>query len=306
MRILILGATGYVGRRVAAAMVAAGHAVEGVVRTRDRAADLPAGVAGVLGDIGRPDTVLAAARAADVVVNVAFPGHGADWPAAVATEQAFHEALIAGLADSGKTIIVSNGTVFLGDSGIGRLPETADVLPDHPASIRAMSTQAALQGNDRGLRVVELRLASFVYGHGGSVFLPRLIAAARRTGRSIYVGDGTCRTSAVHVDAAARAYVDVLEQGQARGVFHIAADEEPAIRDIAEAVSLCVGNGCRVESVTKEEAAATLDPFTAQFLTTNNRLDSAKARHVLGWSGGHVHSLLWDVAHGSYSDRAPA
>ena len=303
MRILVLGATGYIGRNVAAALVDAGHEVHGLVRTPDRASALPAGVSAMVGDIDHPETVTRLLAPVDAVINTGFSGHSGDWAEAVAAEHTLHETLVTTLAETGKTLIVSNGTVFLGDSGQGRHSETAPVLEGNPAAIRAASTEVARRGADHGIRVIELRLASFVYGQNGSVFLPKLIDAARRTGRSIYVGDGQVGVSAVHVEAAARAYVDVLSKGDSGEVFHIASDDEPTVRDIAEAIAIAAGDTCRAESVTAEKAAALIDPFTAMFLQTNNRLDSTKARAVLGWSGAHPHGLLWDVAHGSYGRR---
>jgi hypothetical protein len=56
------------------------------------------------------------------------------------------------------------------------------------------------------------------------------------------------------------------------------------------------------ESVTAEEAADLLDPFTAMFLALDNGLSSRKARCELGWSPAGWPTLLWDVAHGSYAN----
>ena len=265
----------------------------------DRAAALPPGVAPIVGDLAEPKSVIRHAWAADAIVNLGFAAHGADWAALVTVESAFHRALTDALAGSGKTLIVTNGTIFLGDSGAGRLAEDAPVVPDHPAAVRAASTAVALNAAVRGLRPIELRVASFVYGCGGSVLLPALIAAARRDGRSIRVGDGATVASTLHVEAAASAFVLALNRGEPGEVFHLAGDEEPTIADIARAVG--IGTGTAPLGVSPDDAAAATDPFTTMFLRTNNRLDSAKARRVLGWSGAHPHALLWDVAHGSYA-----
>ncbi|NOK58808.1 MAG: hypothetical protein GFH27_549301n164 [Chloroflexi bacterium AL-W] len=106
----------------------------------------------------------------------------------------------------------------------------------------------------------------------------------------------------MHVVAVARAFVAAIEHGQSGEVYHIAGDEEPTIRSIAAAVA--IGVGCEVASVTPEEAASALNPFTAMFLQLNNRLDSAKTRRELHWSGATETSLLWDVAHGSYATKS--
>jgi nucleoside-diphosphate-sugar epimerase len=90
-----------------------------------------------------------------------------------------------------------------------------------------------------------------------------MTAAARRTGRSVYVGDGETVTSAMHVDAAADAYLAALDRGEAGAVYHVGSDEEPTLRQIAEAVALATA--ARAESVSGDEAAALIDPFTAMF-----------------------------------------
>src|SRR5258708_29521005 len=127
-----------------------------------------------------------------------------------------------------------------------------------------------------------------------------LITSARATGRALYVGDGKINTSAVHVDAAVQAYLNALDSATSGSTFHIASEEEPSWRQIAEAVARGIGGGCRAESVTQDQAAAEFDPFTAMFITTNNPLNARPARRELECGhAGHV-PLLWDVAAGSY------
>lgn len=298
MRVLLTGATGYVGRQVLPRLLRRGHQVVGLVRAPERVAALPAGAEPLVADLA--DVGAIAAGDVDAVVHTGFVTHGGDWFAAVAVEHRLIAGLVEALKYTGKTLIVSNGTAFLGDSGEARLDETAPVPADHPAGVRARSTAQATDAAADGLRGIEIRLASFVYGHGGSVFLPILVNAARRTGRSIYVGDGAFATSAVHVEAAADAYVAALEDGEAGATYHIASDEEPRIRDIAQAVAIGVGGGCTAAGVSAEAASDALDPFTAMFLGLNNRLDSRRARCSLRWTPAGHPPLLWDVAFGSY------
>jgi nucleoside-diphosphate-sugar epimerase len=308
MKILVTGATGYVGRRVAEKLLLNGHVVTGSVRSLARADAVPIGVEPTVLDFADPEGWGTAAADVDAVIHTAFAHHDAEWSRAVAQEHAVVANLVRALDRADRTLIVSNGTLFLGDSGEGRLGEDAPVPADHPAAIRAAAT-AQVRVPGLKLRAIEVRLASFVYGHGGSVFLPVLLAAAKRDGRSIYVGQGTARTSAVHVDAAADAYLAALEKGRAGAIYHVASDEQPTIKEIAEAVAVAAG-GVPSVSVSLEEAAAALDPFTAMFLTVNNRLDATRARDELGWRHDDSPSLVEDVAHGSYAsgtaDRAAA
>jgi nucleoside-diphosphate-sugar epimerase len=250
-------------------------------------------------DFAQPEAWGEAARSFDAVVHTAFATHDGDWHHAVTLEHRVVASFVSALSGTGKTLIVSNGTAFLGDSGARRLAEDAPV-PDGPTAVRAAATAQVRAPQVVGLRAIEVRLASFVYGHGGSVFLPVLVAAARRDRRSIYVGEGSARTSTLHVDDAATGYLAALDNGQHGGVYHLAAEEEPTIREIAGAVAAAAG-GVPLESVDLAEASARLDPFTAWFLTLNNRLDSGRARRELGWAPIAESGLLPDVSEGSYA-----
>ena len=301
MNILIFGATGYIGSRVAQECMNAGHNVTGLVRNASRASALTKGIKPLIGDLAQPGEIIKACTDFDAIINTGFPSHGREWSESVALEKNLHLCLVEALSHTNKTLIVTNGTIFLGDSGEEQLTEETSIQTEHPASIRAHSTEVALDGSKQGIRAIELRLASFVYGEGGSTFLPVLTDKARRSGQSIYVGDGDIGTSTVHVRAAARAFVSALENGKAGEVYHIAGDEEPLVRQISEAIAVGVGSHCHPISVNHTEAVEITDFFTAMFLTTNNRLSSLKARRELGWSGSTNVSMLWDVAHGSYS-----
>jgi nucleoside-diphosphate-sugar epimerase len=302
MKVLVTGATGYVGSRVAARLAARGEEVTGLVRSAARADALPAGIGPAVASLEDPRALAEQARRADAVVHTAFPSHMGDWAAGVEVERAAVTALAQAMAGTGKPLIVSNGTAFYGPSEGRFMDEAQPVLSDHPTAIRAAATAPAREMP--GIRGIELRLASFVHGHGGSVFLPVLVEHARRTGRSLRVGDGSARVSAVHVDAAAEAYLAALDHGRAGAIYHVAGDDAPDVATLAEAVALATG--ARVTRVDAEEAAAALGPFAAMFLTLDNLLDAGRARRELGWSPAGNPTLLWDVAHGSYARPAEA
>lgn len=297
MDILMTGATGYVGRPTLDRLILAGHRVTAALRDASRADQLPKDVAWIEAGMDKPEAIVTAAKGHDVVLHLGFPSHGGDWFAAVEVEAQLIRALAQAFAGTKTRLIVTNGTIFL-DGRAGPIAETAEPLADHPGAVRARATRPAT--TTPGLSGAEVRLASFVYGRGGSVFLPVLAAAARKTGEAVYVGEGAARLSAVHVDDAAAAFAAVVEHADATGIFHIASDESPTIRHLAHAIA--AGTGARALSVTQEVAAARLDPFTAMFLATPNRLASSRARSVLSWQPAAAESLIWDVAFGSYAD----
>ncbi len=78
MIVLVVGATGSIGTHVVDQAVAAGHIVRALVRDPSRA-HLPAAVAIVVGDVTKPETLVAAVQGVDAVVFT----HGSDGGGAV-------------------------------------------------------------------------------------------------------------------------------------------------------------------------------------------------------------------------------
>lgn len=299
-KVLVIGATGYIGKEICNTFAKSGYEVFGLVRNYTNTSELPFGVQKIIGDFSTIKEWSHHLPEMNTVVNAAFPSHGGDWFKAVAIEHNFLEQLFKKL--NGKTkVLLMNGTAFLGDSGKGSLSETTPIQQQHPASIRAKNT-APKYWETLHKNVIELRFASFIYGKNGSVFLPLLIKAAQKTGESIYIDSGRIFTSTLDVVLTGSACLAADQFGIAGETYHFANDETPSFKNIARAVSHCCGSKCKVISVTAEEAKDRLDPFTALFMQQNNRLNSTKARKELNWQASSETSLLWDVAHGSYAN----
>lgn len=74
LHILIVGATGSVGRHVTTEALAAGHRVSAMSRSASRIAKLPADVQKIVADLSRPETLVNALHDIDAVIFT----HGAD------------------------------------------------------------------------------------------------------------------------------------------------------------------------------------------------------------------------------------
>lgn len=71
MRIFVTGSTGFIGRRTVTALQRRGHQVVALVRTYERARELPRGVRAVPGDVTRPDSYRSALPGCDAVIHLA-------------------------------------------------------------------------------------------------------------------------------------------------------------------------------------------------------------------------------------------
>ncbi len=260
MKVFLTGATGYVGAAVAAKLQAAGHTVVGVARNEAGAATLRnRNVEPYLGDLKAPQGLIQGVQAADGVIHTAFIHDFSDFEGAVAVERNVIKAFVEALAGSGKPLITMSATAVLGDTGDRIVDETA---PTNAEAIRAKAEQDVVNAASQSIRSVALRLAPFVYGYGGSSFIPMLIKEGRETGIVRYVEAGANKVSAVHVDNAAQLYVLALERATAGSIFHVASQSGITVRAMAEAISRTVG--CRTQSITMAEATAAWGPTLVQ------------------------------------------
>ena len=301
MEVLLTGATGYVGKQVAEKLTASGHNVTGLVRSEDKARDLEAaGMRAVLGDLNTPLTVLEAAKRVDAIIHTAFD-HGGDFFDEVEVEQALIDALLTELAGSGKTLVATSAAGILGDTGSVPVSEDAPLPPvtDWPVAKRA-ALETKLGDAATDLRTVVLRLPVLVYGDGGSQFPPMLIQAAKTRGVSYYVGEGSNKISAAHVEDIAELYVLALENAPSGSLYNVAA-EAVKTKELAEAVKEAAEVNA-TESLSIEQAGKIWNPFTALLLSMNFQMSGEKAKRELGWSPQRI-SLLDNLTAGSYTNR---
>src|SRR4051812_11245341 len=166
MKILVTGATGKVGSRLARRLAQRGDRVRALVRDPTRAAGLrEAGIELAQGDLLEVNSLAAALQGIDVVVHCAafFRGATPEQAHAVNDLGTQHLARAARAASVKRFVFTSTGLVY-GSTG-GRLAQEDD--PCAPAAAYPLSKLAAerfLLGLD-GLDVRVLRLP-FVYGDG--------------------------------------------------------------------------------------------------------------------------------------------
>ena len=108
MNIIIFGATGDVGSRVAKEAVSRGHHVIGVIRNMEKADKLPKGVQARIGNANISRQISELTRGQDLLVSAVRPPEGQE-PQLVAMT----EAILAGAAESGIRTIIVGGAARL-------------------------------------------------------------------------------------------------------------------------------------------------------------------------------------------------
>lgn len=240
-RVLVTGATGFIGSRVVPALLEAGaEEVRCLVRSPERAAALPrAGdtrVARVVGDLTRPESLAGIAEGCDTVVHLAAEGH-----VSAQSEEAFQrflainvagtEALIRGVAETGgvERFVHFSSTAAMGLIEKPVVSEADEPQPATPyqRSKRQSEITALETGRELGVPVVVLR-PCMVYGPGGLGEFHKM-ARLMRKGRFPKVGRGGNLTPLVHVEDVAQAAVLAASRGGAFETYLVASERSPAL-----------------------------------------------------------------------------
>lgn len=299
-RIFMTGASGYIGSRIATFAIAEGYDVYGLSRSESSDAKMRAlGVVPVRGDLHSLDVLRRESAQAQAVIHLAdsFTGDAGDaYQEVVRTDNAAVDAMGEPLQGTGKPLIVTSGTLVVAADPHGAETTEASPLWENPLNDRIRSEQYALQLGEKGVKVCVVRLAPFVYGRGGSG-VRLFMQLAVNHGEVIRIGDGTNRTSVVHVDDAARLYLLLLKKGHAGDIFNATSSTDVTSGQLAEAMSSCLGPP--LHSVTEEAAESKYGSFLTRFITAENRASSAKAVKELGWQPTEL-GILEDIRTGSY------
>ncbi len=280
MRVLVTGATGFIGTYLVAELIHAGHHVVGLTRS-DSGADMltRVGVEVLRGDVNDLERLRTAAQASDGVIHAAFNHDFSKLKENSEDDRRVIETLGKVLVGSDRPLIITSGT-GLARSRTGGLALESD---DHLTSAefaRAASEEAADALIANGGRVIVMRLPQV---HDTRRFgrITQHIQLARQKGWVAYVGEGRNRVPAVHVSDAVRLFRLALENGQPGARYHAVGEEGVSMREIAEAI----GEGLKmpVESITPERAPEYFS-WMAHLATIDLAASGLLTRQQLGWN----------------------
>ena len=294
MKILVTGASGWIGSASGTQLIAAGHQVLGLARTDAAAAKVAAlGAEVVRGTLDDLAGLRAIAARADGVVHLGYNHDFSQMAAAAQTDRAAIDVFADVLQGTGGPLLIASGTLGLAP---GRVGTEAD-MPDAAVHPRVANAAYTLGLAERGVRSLVVRFAPTVHGAGGDHgFVAVLARIAREKGVSAFIGEGANRWPAVNRLDAAQLVQLAVDKATPGTVLHAVAEEGIATRDIAAALGKFLG--VPTESIPADHAREHFD-WLGMFFAADAPASSVRTRELLGWAPTHA-GLLEDIAGGHY------
>ena len=232
----VTGGSGFLGKRLIAALVSRSVRVTAMARSDAAAAAVTAaGATPSRSDLSDRAAMTAAMRACDTVfhaaahveqhgplatfmaINVAGTEHALAAARAAGIKRFVHIGTEAVLAD-GKPIIRADEQRPIADRPAGPYPFT-----------KGLAEAAVQAANGEGLETVVVR-PRFIWGKGDTSLLPTIVAAVKR-GRFGWLGGGRYLTSTCHVDNVVEGTLLAAERGQPGAIYFLTDGEPVEFRD---------------------------------------------------------------------------
>ncbi|MEM2493674.1 MAG: TIGR01777 family oxidoreductase [Nitrososphaerota archaeon] len=237
MKILITGATGFLGRRVCEVLSQAGHTLTAISRDPQRAKQrVPA-----LTEAFRWDALGEALKGCDAIVHLAGETVAGRWTNAkkkairdsrvVSTRNLVNA--LAPLSARPRVLISASAIGYYGDRGEEALTEDSSPGSDFLAQVCRDWESEAARAESFGIRVVRLRIG-LVLGPGGGALQAML--PLFKLGLGGPMGSGNQFWSWVHRDDVAGAIAFALEREDLRGPINVTAPQPVRQREFARAL----------------------------------------------------------------------
>jgi nucleoside-diphosphate-sugar epimerase len=276
MRIVLTGATGYIGAAVLDGLIRAGHEVTALARSGASAAQVKArGATALTGDLASPEAWRDGAAGHEAYVHAAFESSAR----AAQLEMRSVETLLAlAAATPPAAVLYTSGVWVLGPT-TGPVSEDAPLAPPAITGWRPAVEQKVLDGARHGVRTIVVR-PGMVYGGGRGIVSDMLTDGDN--GLMRIIGSGDNHWSLVYDRDLADLYVKLLAAPEASGVFHATDDNEQPVRVIVEAIADQLPSRPDVRHMPLAEARQKLGPM-ADALAMDQQVRSPRAR-ALGWT----------------------
>lgn len=268
MKVLVLGATGYIGLTVVEHLVQIDIAVLGLSRSASHTPELVELTSEYVdADLSEEEAILTAARRSDAAIYAAGP-RSSD---AETIEMTALEALSNGLPEGSPLIYLSGCSVY-GQSSSKPATEDQPVLE----SAKTRSENLLLSAFRLSPLIIRTGL---VYGRGGGI-IGRLAAHGRKSGE-VPIPKGDWRWSVVHVDDLATLITNFLKHPPQRQVFNASEERAVTLDEIGDAAAKLAGPGALVKRREVLEVAELIGPVA--HLLNRHAVVNSKAAEQQGW-----------------------
>lgn len=290
MKVLVTGASGYIGSVVVEELANHGHRVLAFVRQGKKVAP-HANVEPVYGDVRDADSLSTALRRAEAVIHTAA-SMGPDMPI---VDEAALETILKVAAEGKQRFVYTSGIWLLGKTGAKTADENTPLNPIPLVAWRAQHEEQ-VKSAAKSFPTAIIRPA-MVYGRGGGV--PAMFyQTVPEKGAVTVVGNGENRWPMVHVDDLAVLYRLILEKAESGAVVHGATGETVKLKALAEAAAKGAGVSGKVNYWPVDQARGVLGPF-ADALSLDQDIVSVVAPK-LGWNPRKA-GALEELERGSYA-----
>jgi dihydroflavonol-4-reductase len=303
MKVLVTGATGFIGQALTKKLVEAGYDVRTLVRDRRKASVLNGVADVVVGDVTDPDAVGRAVRGVEVVFAVA----GAFREPQLSDERhrevnvdAVGHLMAAGKRHGVRRVVHCSTVGIHGPVNGSPLSERSPVVPiGIYEETKAAGEALALKHGLNGGPPVSVVRPTQVYGPGDTRLLKLFKLANKR--RVVLVGPGTAGYHLLYIDDLVDAFMLAAKVDSALGeAFIIGGPERPTLNDIIKTLGAILDHQdqqvirlpIKPAELLAEGCERVCQPFgiappiykrRIEFFTQNKSYEIAKARRVLGF-----------------------
>ena len=269
MKILIVGATGVLGRQVTPRLRERDHEVRVVVRRTEQADKFRRlGVEAVLDDILDAASLRTAVTGCDVALHLATaipkPGGAQDWALNDRIRREGTRHLLAACQEAGVRRYIQQSTAFLYEDRFPQLADETTPLLPNPMLQSTLDMEELVKASSLSWSI--LRGGLF---YGPDTFEDGWRQAARQ-GELPLPGDGSGRLSLIHVVDMARAVVIAAEGAPARSIYSVVDDQPVTYRELFAYLAVVEGGPA---------PAADGPVFLPSFACRNDHIKA-----TLGWS----------------------
>lgn len=308
MHAFVTGGSGFVGRRLVAALAERGDTVRALVRSESSARTVErAGATPVRGDLGDVDAMADGMDDCEVVFHLAAKvdewGDPADFER-VNVRGTEHALAAARQADIDRVVHASTEAVLANGSPLRDVDETHPI-PDRHVGLyprtKAAAERIVLAADTDDMTTVAVR-PRFVWGAGDTTLLAEFVDAVE-DGRYAWFDRGRYPTSTCHVDNAVEGFIRAADHGEGGEVYFVTDGDPVEFRSFVTAMLETQGVDPPDRSVpwrfawwgaiTAETAwrrlplpgRPPLTRMTVALIGQEMTVDDGKARHDLDYEG---------------------